>query len=325
MIENHRSELVWKTMRRNPYIVRGLEARGVHGRMARRARALTALAAGLGLGVLAAAGCARDAAASGGAQVLRFWGLGREGEVVKELVPEFERENPGIRRRRAADPVDRRAREAPDGASWAARRPTSRSSATRGSRSSPRSARSSRSDARVAPRRMRLRPPTTTRASGRRTGSTGRLYGIPWYVDTRVLFYRRDLLKAAGYSEMPPDVVRAGARRCEDPRRAGGPALRDPPSHQRVGADHDLRPPGALAAARGRRDARRLRAARLRPRGRLVRLAVQGGARAGRRAIRSSEIRTRSSAADTSPCGSRARGTSASSDADCRQSSRIPG
>lgn len=29
------------------------------------------------------------------------------------------------------------------------------------------------------------------------------LYGIPWYVDTRVLFYRRDLLQAAGWSQPP--------------------------------------------------------------------------------------------------------------------------
>jgi multiple sugar transport system substrate-binding protein len=31
----------------------------------------------------------------------------------------------------------------------------------------------------------------------------GVLYGIPWYVDTRVLFFRRDLLAAAGYPEGP--------------------------------------------------------------------------------------------------------------------------
>ena len=31
----------------------------------------------------------------------------------------------------------------------------------------------------------------------------GRLYGIPWYVDTRLLFYRRDLLKQAGFAEPP--------------------------------------------------------------------------------------------------------------------------
>jgi len=31
----------------------------------------------------------------------------------------------------------------------------------------------------------------------------GVTYGIPWYVDTRVLFYRTDLLANAGYSQMP--------------------------------------------------------------------------------------------------------------------------
>jgi multiple sugar transport system substrate-binding protein len=31
----------------------------------------------------------------------------------------------------------------------------------------------------------------------------GATYGIPWYVDTRVIFYRSDLLAAAGYDRMP--------------------------------------------------------------------------------------------------------------------------
>src|SRR2546426_1138674 len=31
----------------------------------------------------------------------------------------------------------------------------------------------------------------------------GTLYGVPWYVDTRVLFYRRDLLARAGFESMP--------------------------------------------------------------------------------------------------------------------------
>lgn len=33
----------------------------------------------------------------------------------------------------------------------------------------------------------------------------GKLYGIPWYVDTRLLFYRKDLLKAAGFDAPPRD------------------------------------------------------------------------------------------------------------------------
>ena len=33
----------------------------------------------------------------------------------------------------------------------------------------------------------------------------GVLYGVPWYVDTRLLFYRRDLLERAGIAAMPAD------------------------------------------------------------------------------------------------------------------------
>ena len=38
--------------------------------------------------------CAAD---HGGETVIEFWGMGREGEVVAALVPEFERRNPGLR------------------------------------------------------------------------------------------------------------------------------------------------------------------------------------------------------------------------------------
>ena len=44
--------------------------------------------------LLLLAGCARPATQT---TTLRFWGMGREGEVVSELVPEFERRHPGIR------------------------------------------------------------------------------------------------------------------------------------------------------------------------------------------------------------------------------------
>jgi len=33
----------------------------------------------------------------------------------------------------------------------------------------------------------------------------GQLYGVPWYVDTRLLFYRRDLLKRVGFDHPPKD------------------------------------------------------------------------------------------------------------------------
>jgi multiple sugar transport system substrate-binding protein len=41
------------------------------------------------------AACA-DAPGDEGVVTLKFWGLGREGEVVASLIPDFEREHPGI-------------------------------------------------------------------------------------------------------------------------------------------------------------------------------------------------------------------------------------
>ncbi len=53
------------------------------------------LALGTGLGLALWLGCAGSR--SDEKVTLRFWGMGREGEVVAELLPDFERENPGIR------------------------------------------------------------------------------------------------------------------------------------------------------------------------------------------------------------------------------------
>ena len=59
---------------------------------ARRGIGRLAVAAALFSFALAGAGCARHA----GRTTIRFWGMGREGEVVQDLVPDFEREHPGI-------------------------------------------------------------------------------------------------------------------------------------------------------------------------------------------------------------------------------------
>ena len=40
-------------------------------------------------------------------------------------------------------------------------------------------------------------------------GSTevgGTSYGVPWYVETRVLYYRKDLAEKAGWDEAPADL-----------------------------------------------------------------------------------------------------------------------
>jgi multiple sugar transport system substrate-binding protein len=60
----------------------------------------------------------------------------------------------------------------------------------------------------------------------------GALYGVPWYVDTRVLFYRKDLLAEVGFPEAPRTwqefktaAKRLAARRGPDGKRRYGLAL----------------------------------------------------------------------------------------------------
>jgi multiple sugar transport system substrate-binding protein len=132
---------------------------------------------------------------------LRLWAFGREGEEVQQLIPEFERRNPGVRVRvqqipwiaaheklltayvgdatpdiaqigntwipefaalGALEPLDR----------WIERSEVVDSAAYFGGIWS-----------------------TNT------IGDT--VFGVPWYVDTRVIFYRKDILARAGYPEMP--------------------------------------------------------------------------------------------------------------------------
>jgi multiple sugar transport system substrate-binding protein len=167
--------------------------------MARRAGALTTLAAAA-LAASLAAGCSGDGA-PGSERVLRFWGLGREGEVVKDLVPDFERENPGIRVVVQQIP-------------WTAAHEKLLTGFVGGS--PPDLAQLGNTwipefaaigaleplDARVAASKA-LAPADYYEGIWKTNGFDGATYGVPWYVDTRVLFYRKDLLAAAGYAEIP--------------------------------------------------------------------------------------------------------------------------
>ena len=133
--------------------------------------------------------------------VLHFWGLGREGEVVAELVRDFERENPGIRVEVQQIPWTAAheklltafvGRSTPDlaqlGNTWIPEFVALRA---------------------LAPLTPWLEQSATVRAEHYFPGiwSTnvvdGTAYGVPWYVDTRLLFYRKDILARAGYETMP--------------------------------------------------------------------------------------------------------------------------
>jgi multiple sugar transport system substrate-binding protein len=151
----------------------------------------------LALTGLAAAGCGR---AAGEGVTLRFWAMGREGEVVQELVRDFERENPGVRVRVQQIPWSAAHEKlltsfvgeaTPDlaqlGNTWIAEFVALRALEPLG----PWLARSGVSDTCYFP------------GIWDTNVIDGEPYGMPWYVDTRLLFYRRDLFARAGYARMP--------------------------------------------------------------------------------------------------------------------------
>ena len=135
--------------------------------------------------------------------VLDVWAMGREGEVIGQLIPEFERENPGIAVRVQQLPFSAAHEKlltgfvgdaTPDmaqlGNSWVPE------FAALGALEPL--------DQRVAA------TPSIPRADyfpGIWDSNIvdGTLYGVPWYVDTRLIFYRRDILKRAGFDHPPRD------------------------------------------------------------------------------------------------------------------------
>jgi multiple sugar transport system substrate-binding protein len=153
-----------------------------------------------------AGGLVAAACSGGGADrpvELRFWAMGREGEVVQELVREFEALNPDIRVRVQQMPWSAAheklltavvGRATPDvaqlGNTWIPE------FAMLGS---------------LAPLDAWLGRSEQVDEAAFFPGiwATNRIddevYGIPWYVDTRVLFYRTDLLAEAGH-ERPPET-----------------------------------------------------------------------------------------------------------------------
>ncbi len=148
--------------------------------------------------LVALAGCGEP---QDGRITLDFWAMGREGEVVQELTREFERENPGIRVRVQQIPwsaaheklLTAFAGDAmPDvfqlGATWVPEFVALGAISPLDDRiaASPGIAREDFFAGIVDPNEI-----------------DGRLWGLPWYVDTRLLFYRKDILARAGYPEPP--------------------------------------------------------------------------------------------------------------------------
>jgi len=163
-------------------------------------RARRALAAMATLAVLAAAGgCAGRR--EPGVERIELWGLGSEGEVVAELLPEFERRNPGIRvtlqqipwiaaheKLLTAYAGDATPDVAQMGNTWIPEFVAVRGLADLSA------------FARATPAIDGHDDFPGIRATNLVDGG---LYGIPWYVDTRVLFYRSDVLAEVGFDGAP--------------------------------------------------------------------------------------------------------------------------
>ena len=145
------------------------------------------------------AGCARN----GGPTLLRFWAMGRESEVAAELIAGFERENPGVRvkveqlpwtaaheKLLTAFAGDATPDLAQVGNTWlpemqalGALEPLAPWLAATPS----------------------LVPDDYFPGIWATNAPAGERVGLPWYVDTRLMFVRQDLLQRAGVRAMPQD------------------------------------------------------------------------------------------------------------------------
>jgi multiple sugar transport system substrate-binding protein len=175
-------------------------------------------AAGLFLvGLVGAAACGDRGATR---PQIELWAMGREGEVVERLVPDFERRHPGLRVRVQQIPWSAAHEKLltayvgdtlPDvvqvGSTWIPELAALGALA-------PLDARVDGSPS--MPRADFFPGVLATHVID------GRTMAIPWYVDTRVLFYRRDLLRAAGAAELPSawaEWLAVMARLTDPPRR----------------------------------------------------------------------------------------------------------
>lgn len=151
----------------------------------------------LALVALLAAACGRGDRAG----TVTFWAMGKEAEVVAELVRDFEREHPGIAVDLQAIPMTAAheklltafaAEALPDviqlGNTWlpemaeiGALEPL---------------------EPRIATSRT-VDPADYFPGIWETATYEGRVMGVPWYVDTRLLYYRKDILRDAGVTAVP--------------------------------------------------------------------------------------------------------------------------
>lgn len=153
---------------------------------------------------------------------IAFWALGSEGEVVERLVPDFEARHPGLRVKVQRIP-------------WSAAHEKLLTAWVGGAMPDVVQVGNTWIPELVvlgAVEPLDDRLDAATRAAffpGILDPNVvdGRTWGIPWYVDTRLVFYRRDLLAAAGATAAPQtwDAWHAGMRAVQARAQAGQHAI----------------------------------------------------------------------------------------------------
>ncbi|MEI2776383.1 MAG: sugar ABC transporter substrate-binding protein [Tetrasphaera sp.] len=162
----------------------------------------------LALSALGLAACGRDSTEATASQTgsavntgevkgeLSMWAMGAEGDKLPELVKDFETANPGVKVNVTAVPWDAAhdkfkaaiaGNATPDvamvGTTWMGE---------------------------FGPDALDPTPPSIDKAAffpgaWSTTEVGGTSYGVPWYVETRLIYYRTDLAKKAGINEAPTD------------------------------------------------------------------------------------------------------------------------
>jgi multiple sugar transport system substrate-binding protein len=153
-------------------------------------------------------------------EVLQFWAMGREAEVVEQLLPDFERTHPNLH-------IE--VQQLPWGAAH-----QKLLTAFAGD-STPDLSMIGNSWIPEFVALNALKPLEARAAASKEVQAAdyfdgiwqtnridGTLYGIPWYVDTRLLFYRSDLLRAAGF-EAPATTWAGWFDQLQATKRLGGP------------------------------------------------------------------------------------------------------
>ena len=148
-------------------------------------------------GQTASTGAASSVASGPATGNLTVWAMGAEGEKLPELAKKFEAANSGVKVNVTAIPWDAAhdkfntaitARKTPDmamvGTTWMGE------FATQGA---------------LDPKPASIDSSAFFPGAQKTTEVNGTAYGIPWYVETRVVFYRKDLAAKAGFAEPPKD------------------------------------------------------------------------------------------------------------------------